>query len=316
MFTSPARLPSAQGRDADPPTQPGTREGGADPLVGPPLRLALPRGRMAAGLALLLEEAGTPLQSRNRALRPQLGLAGFEVKELKPADVVELLRQGTRDLGFAGADRVAEAGLDLPCLLDTGLDPVRLVAAAPAALCASVTLAGRRLRVATEYPNLARAWAQSQGIEAAIVCTRGATEVFPPEDADLIVDVVASGATLAANGLVELDTLTASTTRLYTRAELDGPRLEAAQRFALLLGSVLAARGRVLVELNVGAERLVEVVDSLPSMRGPTVANLAGGRGFAVKAAVARADLVELLPLLVARGATDILVSKLERVLA
>ena len=314
MFPTPTRLPSTRGTDAGSPGTSGEPDTGAlaERLS---LRLALPRGRMATGLAQLLEEAGTPLRARTRALRPQLGLAGFEVKELKPADVVELLRQGTRDLGFAGADRIAEAGLELPCLLDTGLDPVRLVAAAPTALLASGSLAGRRLRIATEYPNLAAAWAQRQGIEPAIVCTRGATEVFPPEDADLIVDVVASGATLAANGLVELETLMASTTRLFTRAQLCGQRLESAQRFALLLGSVLAARGRVLVELNVAPERLGDVVDALPSMKGPTVADLAGGRGFAVKAAVPRADLVDLLPLLVALGATDILVSKLERVL-
>jgi len=314
MFPAPTRFPTARGDgaaslDAFQPTG----APGAAPVLG--LRLALPRGRMAAGLAHLIEEAGIPLQGRARALRPELGLAGFEVKELKPADVVELLRQGTRDLGFAGADRVAEAGIELPCLLDTGLDPVRLVAAAPAALLASGNLVGRRLRIATEYPNLARAWATSQGIEPVVVCTRGATEVFPPEDADLIVDVVQSGATLAANGLVEVDTLMRSTTRLYTSAELDGTKLEAAQRFALLLGSVLAARGRVLVELNVATERLAEVVEALPSMKGPTVADLAGGRGFAVKAAVPRADLVDLLPLLMKRGATDILVSKLERVL-
>ncbi|MBI1382763.1 MAG: ATP phosphoribosyltransferase [Planctomycetaceae bacterium] len=314
MIPAPTRFPTS--RDDDAGSENASRRAlapGAAQLPG--VRLALPRGRMAAGLAQLFEEAGIPLRTRGRALRPDLCLDGFEVKELKPADVVELLRQGTRDLGFAGADRVAEAGLELPCLLDTGLDPVRLVAAAPAALLASGSLAGRRLRIATEYPTLARGWAASMGIEPVLVCTRGATEVFPPEDADLIVDVVQSGATLAANGLVEIDTLMRSTTRLFANAGLDGIGLEAAQRFALLLGSVLAARGRVLVELNVATERLAEVVDALPSMKGPTVADLAGGRGFAVKAAVPRADLVDLLPLLVARGATDILVSKLERVL-
>ena len=55
--------------------------------------------------------------------------------------------------------------------------------------------------VATEYERLTRAWIARRGLDATLVRSYGATEVFPPEDADCIVDNTATGATLQANGL-------------------------------------------------------------------------------------------------------------------
>ena len=69
-----------------------------------------------------------------------------------------------------------------------------------------------------------------------------------------------------------------------------------------------------MVEMNVSAAKLDEVVEALPSMREPTVAGLRSGGGFAVRAAVPRADLPRLVPTLKARGATDIVVSRPEQI--
>ena len=77
----------------------------------------------------------------------------------------------------------------------------------------------------------------------------------------------------------------------------------------LLLRSVLAARARAMLDVNVPAEQLDAVIDVLPAMQRPTVASLHGGDGFAVRAAVRREDLPTLLPRLRARGARDLVVS-------
>lgn len=304
-------------RTAPLPSDP-TLQGHSPGQVDGPLRLALPRGRMANAVRELLADADAAARAMERGLRPELGLPGFAVKELKPRDVVRLLASGTRELGFVGADRVAEAGLELPLLLDTGLDPVRLALAAPKALLGSRGRLPRgRLRVATEYPRLVSAWGKAQGLAFEIVETHGATEVFPPEDADLIADVVQSGATLRANGLVEVATLMESTTRLFASKGLmeEVSRRERAERFALLLRAVLEARGRVLLELNVSWDDLERVVEVLPAMKRPTVSPLLGEVGCAVRAAVPRSALAELLPELIRRGGSDLLVSRLERVL-
>ncbi len=275
------------------------------------LRLALPKGRMQDGVFALLSDAGIQVRAGTRSYQPTLSLPGYAAKILKPQNIVEMLHVGSRDAGFAGADWVAELGADVVEVLDTGLDPVRLVAAAPIALLEGGRLPARRLVVASEYEALTSRWIAARGLDATCVRSYGATEVFPPEDADAIVDNTASGATLAAHGLAEIDELMASSTRLYANpAALDDPRRrEAIDRIALLLRSVIEARDRVMLEVNVSGGQLEALVAVLPAMREPTVAPLHAGAGYAVKAAVRRADLPRLIPAIKANGGTDLVVS-------
>src|SRR5688572_27239338 len=93
------------------------------------LRLALPKGRMQAGVFALLAGAGIQVCTDGRAYRPHVSLTGIDAKILKPQSILEMLHAGSRDLGFAGADWVRELGANVVEVLDTGLDPVRLVAA-------------------------------------------------------------------------------------------------------------------------------------------------------------------------------------------
>ena len=98
------------------------------------VRFALPKGRMQAGVLRLLDEAGIAVSATERSYRPSVSLPNVDTKILKPQNIVEMLELGSRDIGFAGADWVAELEADVVELLDTGLDPVRIVAAAPTEL--------------------------------------------------------------------------------------------------------------------------------------------------------------------------------------
>jgi ATP phosphoribosyltransferase-like protein len=190
---------------------------------------------------------------------------------------------------------------------------VQLVAAAPVALLDSGRLPrlDRWLVVASEYERLTRGWIDAKGLCAEFVRSYGATEVFPPEDADVIVDNTATGATLEANGLAIVDVLMRSSTRLYAhRAALDDPvRRRYIDDLVLLIGSVLEARRRVMLEVNASAACLDAVVAVLPSMRQATVAPLFGNGGYAVKAAVPRDLLAQVIPAVKAAGGTDVVVS-------
>lgn len=278
------------------------------------LRLGLPKGRQHAEVERLLRDAGVELSTGERGYRPTVSLERVEAKLLKPRDVVGLLAAGARDVGFCGADWVAETGAPLELVLDLGLDPVRLVAAAPpdvALRLADGTRAERPLVVASEYTGLAAAWIRRRGLSARVLATFGATEVFPPEDADVIVDNSASGSTLRANGLVVVDEVLRSTTGFYATPEALSddelrPRID---DLVLCLRAVLDARQRVMLELNVDSACIERVLDGLPCMRQPTIAPLRGGAGFALRAAVPRAALAQLMPRLKALGATDLVVS-------
>ncbi|MDE2781908.1 MAG: ATP phosphoribosyltransferase [Gemmatimonadota bacterium] len=288
-----------------------------EPSAGRAIRIGLPKGHMQGGVFALLADAGIDVRVGSRNYRPVLSWPGFEAKLLKPQNVVKMLHAGSRDVGFAGADWVAELGADLVELLDTGLDPVRVVAAAPEALLDGGSLpAGRRLVVATEYVRVVERWSRDRPFETVVVRSYGATEVFPPEDADLIVDNTATGATLHGNGLVVTDTLMLSSTRLYANpAALEDPGGRARiDDLVLLLQSVLEARRRVMLELNVSQEDFERVVSILPCMREPTVSRLHGESGYAVRAAVPRTALPALLLEVKARGGTDLVVSEPQQI--
>jgi ATP phosphoribosyltransferase len=294
------------------------------------LELGLPKGRMQAEVLRLMADAGLPVKADDRGYRPQVGegdrggLTGgglakaprFEAKFLKPQNIVEMVDLGSRDVGFAGADWTRELGSSAVELLDTGLDPVRIVVAAPIILLENGKLPDRAgLRVASEYESIAREWIAANAPGSRFVRSYGATEVFPPEDADIIVDNCATGSTLRANGLAIVGEIMKSSTRLYaSRAAMADPRKrEAAESLALLIGSVLEARKRVMIEVNVPAAKLAELTEVLPYMQSPTVSPLKGGEAFAVRVAAPRAALAGLLPEIKRRGGSDIVVSEISQ---
>lgn len=276
------------------------------------IRFAIPKGRMYDGVAKLLDEAGIRIRTSSRDYRPSISLPGYDVKILKPRAIIEMLDLGARDLGFAGADWVAEDSADLVELLDTGLDRVRLVAAVPEQSNEDELLNRAGAIVASEYVNITKRWIDERGYSAKLIRSYGATEVLPPEDADCIIDNTATGSTLEANNLRIIDELMVSTTRVYaSKAAMASPaKREQIERFVLLVRSVLEARKRVMLELNVSSENLESVIEVLPCMRQPTVAPMHNSDGFAVKVAVLRDQLTEVIPLIKARGGSDIIVTQ------
>ena len=281
------------------------------------VRLALPTGRMKDGVNALLSDSGIHIKMSDRSYRPQVNLPGYEVKVLKPQSIVEMLHLGSRDVGFSGADWVRELKADLVELLDTGLDPVQIVAAAPKSLLVDGNLPPQRLVIASEYETITREWIARTGLDATFVRSYGATEVFPPEDADCIVDNASTGSTLRANNLSVIDVIADSSTRLYAspKAMHNSPKKRFIEHLAMLVQSVLVARERVMVEVNVDRQSLEGVIRVLPCMREPTVSPLRGDAGYAVKAAVPRDKLPLVIPEIKAAGGTDVVVTDLSQII-
>ncbi|MDD3980971.1 MAG: ATP phosphoribosyltransferase [Spirochaetia bacterium] len=300
------------------------------------LRVGLPKGRMQSKVMQLLADAGLPVSIDEREYRPRLGngsnlktQAGqlsYETKLLKPQNIVEMLSSGSRDVGFAGADWVRELKADLVELLDTGMDPVSVVVAAPAGLAEQIgeigaprvswsKVCGRSPIVASEYETIARQWMAEKLADAVFIRSYGATEVFPPEDADIIIDNCATGSTLKANGLVIMETVMKSSTRLYaSRQAIENPaKKEAAEALVLILRSVMEARRRVMLEMNVEESKLEDLIAILPCLRSPTLSPLEGGKAYAVRVAAPKDQLAALIPEIKRRGGTDILVIQLSQ---
>jgi len=280
------------------------------------IRLVIPTGRMYDPVLELLSGAGLIVPRSTKDYRPKAGDPRFEIKLLKAANIPTLLELGAHDIGFSGRDWVEETEARVESVLDTGLLPVRVVAAVPFNRDPFREVRERPMVVASEYERLTRRYMEPKKIDWRFIRTYGTTEVYPPEDADMIVDNMASGSALAANGLEIRDLLLESTTLFLACARsLDRPEVrEAVDDLRLLMRSVLEARRRVLLEINVSRERLDEVVAMLPAMKSPTVQPLSVDGAYAVKAAVPVAEVAALIPRLKRAGATDILETSLRRV--
>jgi ATP phosphoribosyltransferase len=175
----------------------------------PALVIALAKGRLTEEILDYLGRAGLPLpvdDERKLILESQDGSLRYVMA--KPADVPTFVEYGAADLGICGLDVLREAGRDVyePLLLPFGY--CRLSLAGPAQRPDTPLRYASQPRVATSFPRLTADFFRQRGVNAEIITLKGSVELAPLVGlADLIVDIVQTGSTLRANGLVEFRTI-------------------------------------------------------------------------------------------------------------
>ena len=283
----------------------------------PKIRMLIPTGRMNSQLMPLLTECGYHVEESDRNYRPRCQVDEIDVKFLKPINIPNLIAIGRHDFGFCGMDWVKEHSARVEVMLELGLNPVRLVLAAPEGTTLAKLKKKEKPVLATEYVNIGRKYLKKQGINAIVLRTNGTTEVYPPDDADMIIDNTSTGSTLKANQLAILDTLMHSSTSFLVNRELlkNSQIRKQAENIAMLLEAALVARRKVMLEMNVSKQHLDQLLNALPAMKSPTVQPLAGGLDFAVRSVVDKNQVGVLIPALKKAGATDIVEQVLRKVL-
>lgn len=288
------------------------------------LRLVLPKGSLERATLELFEAADLAV-NRSSVVDYKATIADpriDEVRILRPQEIPRYVADGLFDLGITGRDWVEETGADVVSLGEMRYSkatsrPIRVVIAVPQdSEIDSVADLPRGVRVSTEYPELTRRFFESQGIEADIALSYGATEAKVPDIVDCIVDITETGRALRAAGLKIIHEILQSYTELVANPSsyADPTRRKAMEQIKVLLDGVLEARGRVLVKLNVSADNLDEVIGLVPAMKAPTVSELSGGRGFAVETVVAKTEINTLIPALKDAGASDIIELPLSKI--
>ncbi len=182
------------------------------------LRMALPKGSLYDGSVALLRDAGldvTGLEDPGRQLTVRAG--GVEYIIGKPTDIPVYVAYGGVDVAIAGKDVVLEADLEIAELVDLGFGACRFVVAEPQDAQHTVAELYRHLgviRVATKYPRITDAHYASRGLQVELVKLSGNIELAPLIGlADQIVDITATGRTLAENRLRIVEDVLASTAR-------------------------------------------------------------------------------------------------------
>ncbi len=174
------------------------------------LVVALPKGRMFAEAVRALEAAGLELPEMKGTRVLMHGIeGGVAVLELRNADVPVYVELGIADVGVVGKDVLLEAGRDVYEPVDLGFGACRL------SLIRHPEARGPVRRIATKYPRFTQAWLRERGLVADVVKLSGNIELAALTGlADAVVDVVQTGATLRAAGLVEVEVLARSSARL------------------------------------------------------------------------------------------------------
>ncbi len=181
------------------------------------LTLALPKGRLLEPALDLLRQLGVEgVDQDSRRLIFDDARRGLRLLFLKPSDVPAYVTYGAADLGIVGRDILLEQEPDVYEPLDLAFGFCRLVVAEPRELWERDDPAKWSwVRVATKYPRLTEQYFTERGVQVEIVRLDGSIELAPLVGlAERIVDLVQSGETLRANGLVEVAEITRSTARL------------------------------------------------------------------------------------------------------
>ncbi|HMB50284.1 MAG TPA: ATP phosphoribosyltransferase, partial [Natronoarchaeum rubrum] len=281
------------------------------------MRIAVPnKGRLHDPTLDLLERAGLHVvDGADRKLYADTVDPDVTLLFARAADIPEYVSDGAADVGITGHDQLSEAEPgNVAELLDLGFGQCRLVLAAPedGDIEAVEDLAGKK--VATEFPTITRRYFEERGIDPEIVEVTGATELTPHvEMADAIVDITSTGTTLKVNRLAIIDEVLDSSVRLFAREDVADD--EKVQQIATALESVLSADGKRYLMMNVPEDSLDEVRDVIPGMGGPTVMDIADGEEdlVAVHAVVDEGDVFETINDVKQAGASDILVTEIER---
>ncbi|HIS05227.1 MAG TPA: ATP phosphoribosyltransferase [Candidatus Fimenecus stercoravium] len=165
------------------------------------LRIALTKGRLEKQTVALFEKMGLDCtELHNKGRRLILPVGDYEAVLAKAADVVTYVEHGVCDIGVVGRDTIVEYGKSFYEVCDLGLGKCDFCLAGKKG--ASFYGGYNVKRIATKYPNVARAFFQSKGMDVNIIKIEGSVELAPLLDlSDAIVDIVETGTTLRENGL-------------------------------------------------------------------------------------------------------------------
>lgn len=184
--------------------------------------IALPKGRVLKAVLPLMQRAGIVPERAfsdedDRRLRFSTSVPGFDIVRVRSFDVATFVAFGAAELGIAGSDVLAEFEYsEIYAPVDLKVGRCRLVVAEPKSMLSEDDpQRWSHIRVATKYPRLTRRHFADRGVQATCIRLSGAVELAPGLGlCRRIVDLVETGSTLKANGLVEVEQIAEVTSRL------------------------------------------------------------------------------------------------------
>ncbi len=290
----------------------------ADPKT---LRIGLPSGSLQEPTFALFAKAGFNISGASRSYKPSVDDPELTIRLLRAQEISRYVQHGFLDCGLTGKDWIANNGSDVAVLAEMTFSkvsnkPTRWVIAVPEDSNIKTVKDLQGKVIATEAVDLTRSFLAKHGVTAEVEFSWGATEVKVPDLVDAIVDVTETGSSLRANKLRILETIMESSPQFIANhnALKDVWKKAKIENIILLLQGAYAARDKVGLKMNLPENKLAELLKTLPSLRNPTVAHLAGNEWVAVETIIDESVVREIIPQLKALGAEGIIEYPLNKV--
>lgn len=287
------------------------------------LKLGIPKGSLENATIELFRKSGWKISVSSRSYFPTVDDEEIRCTLVRAQEMSRFVEIGTLDAGLTGKDWVLENGSDVVVVQDlvyskTSTSPARwvLVVAEDSPIHELKDLEGKK--IFTELVNFTKRYFAERRIHVDVEFSWGATEGKVIEGlADAIVEVTETGSTLRANGLRIVEELMQTNTQLIAnhKAYRDPWKEEKIGQISLLLQGALRAEGMVGLKMNVPANDLKGVMEILPSITAPTVANLFQTEWFSVETIISEKIVRELIPQLLKRGAVGIIEYPLNKII-
>ena len=287
------------------------------------LMLGIPKGSLQESTLRLFQQSGWTISLSERNYFPEINDPFIRCSICRAQEMSRYVENGTFDVGLTGRDWIMENDSKIHVVADlvyskVSQRPARWVLAVPmdSAIRNEKDLEGKK--IATELVNFTRRYFQSKGIGLEVEFSWGATEAKVISGlCDAIVEVTETGSTMRANGLRILNELMQSNTQLIANLDAwqDPWKREKIEHISLLLQGALRAEGLVGLKMNVPKGKIEGVIEILPSLNAPTIANLYQSEWLSVETVVSKGKVRELIPDLIKRGAEGIIEYTLNKVI-
>ena len=290
------------------------------------LRIALQKkGRLADDSFALLKKCGLRFAIRGGGLLARVKNMPIDLLLVRDDDIPSFVANDAADIGIVGENVLVEeqltsnSKLDAEITMRLGFSRCRLCLAAPEQSGIKAPKALMGTRIATTYPGVLGQYLKDRNIDATAVEMKGAVELAPSIGiAESICDLVSSGATLEANGLVAFETILKSEAVL-----IQSERNMSAEKAALLsklmrrIDGVIKSAETKYIMLNAPKDKVDAITELLPGSDAPTIIPLAGSDDLVALQAVCTENIFwETLESLKALGARAILVLPIEKMMS
>ncbi|MFC7001017.1 ATP phosphoribosyltransferase [Pseudobowmanella zhangzhouensis] len=292
------------------------------------LRIAVQKsGRLNEGSMKLLKAIGVKLSIRDRLLIAHSTNLPIDLLQVRDDDIPGLVMDGVVDLGFIGENELEEKALeraaagkasDYDVLTKLDFGDCRLSIAVPKEMSYAGPQDLAYCNVATTYPYLLERFFKQQGVNATALMLTGSVEVAPRAGlAEAICDLVSTGATLEANGLVEVQEIFQSKAVLIQRkGDMPVAKQALIDKLMPRIAGVMQAKESKYIMLHAPKDKLTEVTALLPGAENPTLLPLANCENTVAMHVVCTETLFwETMEKLKALGCSSILVMPIEKMM-